>query len=281
MKYLVLLLVLVIATPAFGLKATAYKMVEDFGTHPPHDCALQYYYYIPCPTYSWFWAFSNWSPGDLVFVCYNIGDEGTGGFPICDPYNCHELNHIRVLDFAGYGVYYPGQYTVEFDVWCGLMYYHLWNSGPWETDYGWNYIPVDPSLCLTPCLDYSEFCVFVTATHTGTDGRYPAWGCDNISKAIADGCVMHDIGCLPALYPRGAPECCGVKFGPGHSGYCPGGICTPPLMGFCDGADTTCGPGGGGTQFGYLELAWRIYLDCTGFTATESTKWGAIKSMYR
>ena len=77
--WLALGLVLLLATSAFGLESKAYQLREDFGTEPTYDGALQYYYYIPCPTYSWFWAFTGWAVGDMIGVCFTIGDQGTGG----------------------------------------------------------------------------------------------------------------------------------------------------------------------------------------------------------
>jgi hypothetical protein len=287
---LVLALVLVLATSAFAIEKKAYQMREDFGTEPLYDVTLNYYYYVPCPTYSWFWAFTGWTPGEIIGACFNIADEGTGGSGNADPATCHELEQLRILDFAGYGTYYPGLFTVEFDVYCSpeeccgptAPFIHLWNSGPIETGYAWNYFPVDTDpdtpeidpLCLTPCWSVDYFGIVVTATHTGPEGTYPAWGFDNISTALEVGCIMHDYGCLPALYPRGW---CGGPAPKVHGGW----IGTypfeywPPLM-FCDGRDTTpnC------TQFGGIELAWRIYLICAGPTANEPSTWGNIKSMY-
>jgi hypothetical protein len=284
---LALALVLVLATSAVALEKKSYQLKEDFGTAPLYDCALNYYYYIPCPTYSWFWSYTGWTPGEVIGMCFNIGDQGTGGYAPCDPSMCQKLEQFRILDFAGYGTVYPGLFTVEFDVYCAgeyccgtaAPYMHLWNSGPLETGYAWNYFVVDPPLCLTPCcLESRPGCspsIVLTATHTGTDGVYPAWGMDNISTAIETGCVLHDYGCLPAAYPRGW---CGGAEPKVHGGY----IGTfpfqywPPLM-FCDGRDTTpdC------SQFGGIELAWRIYLICDGSTATKPSTWGNIKRIYR
>jgi hypothetical protein len=277
-----LVLVLVLATSAVALEKKAFQIKEDFGTEPLYDCTLNYYYYIPCPTYSWFWAFSGFTPGDIVGMCFNIGDEGTGGYDPCDPAICHTLEQFRILDFAGYGTIYPTLFTAQFDVYCSpeeccgptAPFVHLWNSGDIETHYAWNYIVVDPALCLTDCWSVDYFGIIITATHVGTVGAYPAWGMDNISTALEVGCVMHDLGCLPALYPRGW---CGGPAPKVHGGY----VGTfpfqywPPLM-FCDGRDTTpdC------TQFGGIEMAWRIYLICAGPTATEPSTWGNIKSMY-
>jgi hypothetical protein len=280
MRYLIIALVLVVATSAFGFEKKAYQIREDFGNEPLYDCALQYYYYIPCPTYSWFWVFTGWAPGDIIGTCFQIGDQGTGGYDPCDPATCHELEIIRVLDFAGYGTVYPGLFSVRFDVWCPpCPLYHMWSSGSMETHFGWNYIYVEPPLCLTPCYDGYNFCFVVTATMTGTEGIYPGWGWDNVSTALEEACEMHDYGCLPVVYPRGAPVCCD-NYGQGvHSGYFGNGdpcMYDPPI-GLCDGRDTTpdC------TQYGFLELAWRAYLICAGPTATEPSDWGSIKSMYK
>ncbi len=278
---IVLALVLVLASSAFALERKAYQMKEDFGTEPLYDGTLHYYYYIPCPTYGWFWCFTGWTPGEIIGQCFTLGDQGTGGADPLDPAICHTLEQIRILDFAGYGTVYPGKFTIEFDVYCAdeccgaaVPVTHLWNSGPVETGFAWNYIPVDPFVCLTPCYN-GDVSFVVTATHTGTDGIYPAWGLDNISTSIETGCVLHDYGCLPAVYPRMA---CGTVGPMVHGGY----IGTYPFeywppQAFLDGADTTPD----GTQFGAIELAWRVYIGCAGPTATEPSSWGNIKSMYR
>jgi hypothetical protein len=283
MKYLVIALVLVLATSAFGLEKKAYQMREDFGTEPQYDGALCYYYYVPCPTYSWFWAFTGWVPGEIIGHGFDIGAQGTNGFAPLDPLNCHTIEIIRILDFAGYGIYYPGLFTVEFDIWCaeGGPGIHLWGSGPYETGFAWNYVYVEPPVCISQCMGYCcddyQPIILVTATHTGTNGVYPAWGMDNISTALEVACVMHDYGCLPAVYPRG-PVTPGVCEGNVHSGYF-GNFqweYLPPLC-FADGRDTTPDA----SQFGFIELAWRIYVACTGWTSTEPSTWGNIKSMYK
>jgi hypothetical protein len=115
--------------------------------------------------------------------------------------------------------------------------------------------------------------ILVTATHTGTDGIYPAWGMDNISTGIETACIMHEYGCCPALYPRPYVS----HYRTIHSGfYGPAFMYCPPQW-FCDGRDTTpdC------DLYGFIELAWRVYMICSGPTATEPSTWGNIKSMYR
>jgi hypothetical protein len=289
MKYLVVLLVLVLATSAFGLEKKAYQMREDFGTEELGDWALQYYYYIPCPTYSWFWAFTGWTTGDILGMCFQIGDQGTGCWEPVDPYNCHTIQMLRILDFAGYGTIYPDLFAVRFDVWCcaasmnPLM--HICDVTVSGTHFGWNYIPFPDTCCVTPCAmvwpppAYPR--VIITASMVGLLGSYPAWGCDNISTALEQGCVMHDLCCYPVYWPRMCPVACAMPTFPEftHSSYFgtyfweygPPGLC------FCDGRDTTpsC------TQFGAIELAWRIYLDCLGPTGVEPSKWGDIKGMFQ
>jgi hypothetical protein len=286
---LALALVLVLATSAFALENKAFQVKEDYGTEPLYDCALQYYYYIPCPTYSWFWAYSGWTPGDIVGMCFNIGDQGTGGFDPCDPGMCQRLEQIRILDFAGYGTVYPGLFDVEFDVYCAgeiccgtaAPPMHVWNSGRVVTHFAWNYFLVNPpdGVCLTACcLEPQPGCspsIVVTATMVGEDARYPAWGMDNISTALEQACVMHDLGCMPADYPRGW---CGGPEPKVHGGYI-GSVpfeYWPPLC-IPDGRDTTPDA----SQFGCIELAWRIYVICDGPTATKPSSWGNIKRIYR
>jgi hypothetical protein len=270
MKYLVLALVLVLATSAFGLEKKAYQIREDFGTEPLYDCALNYYYYIPCPTYSWFWAFTGWAAGDIIGSYFHVGDQGTGGWDPCDPLNCQSLETIRILDFAGYGTIYPGLFTIQFDVWCPpCPLVNLWNSGDVETGPGWNYFDIIPPLSICPCFDGMDLTFVVTATMVGTDATYPAWGMDNVSTAIETACELHDYGCLPLVYPRASVM----------SGYFGNGDpCQydPPLV-FGDGRDTTPDL----SMFGPIELAWRVYLICSGPTDVEPSTWGNIKSMYK
>jgi hypothetical protein len=61
-----------------------------------------------------------------------------------------------------------------------------------------------------------------------------------------------------------------------RSGYYGQGFeyCPPQL--FKDGYDTTPD----GSQYGFLELAWRIYLTCSGPTEAATTTWSDIKAMY-
>jgi hypothetical protein len=282
-----LLLMLLLATSAFALEKRAYQMGGDFGTEPSYDCALSYYYYVPCPTYSWFWAFTGWSPGDIVGTCFTVGDQGTGNWPPCDSEMCQCLMEFRVLDFAGYGVNYPGLWTVEFDLFCvpevccgpTSPMVHVWNSGPRETAPGWNNVHAAPLVslsecCIFPLPDCSASFV-LTATMTGTDGAYPAWGLDNISSALETGCAMHDIGCLPAVYPRGPCGEADPKVHSGFIGHYPLEY-WPPLM-FTDGRDTTPGA----SMFGGVDLAWRVYLWCVGpVDGAMPATWGSIKAMY-
>ena len=286
---LVVILSVLVLSPcphAYGadLKVKAFQMREDYGTEPLEECMLQYYYYVPCPTYAWFWAFTGLIDQDILGVFYEVGDLSMGGYSICDPAQCHSLNTIRVIDFSGYGTLYPGLFTIEFDAYCsdGLgcpVGPSMWTTGSWELHFGWNYVPVEPPLCLTDCCAYPEPPsssprILITATSTGTNGGYPAWGFDNISTGLEVGCEMHDIGCLPALYPRPHYS----HYPTIHTGYYGTGFQYCPPLWFLDGRDTTWDEG---TQYGFIEAAWRIYVSCTGPTTTESVSWGGIKSMYR
>lgn len=282
---LLLVMVLLLATSAFSIghvEKRAYQMKEDFGSESLYDGALQYYYYIPCPTDSWFWGFFGWVPGDILGARFRIGDVSTGGWPELDPGNCHTLEAIRMLDFAGYGTVYPGLYTVEFDVYCSATSQSpllpLWNSGPVETHYGWNYIQIDPPLPVCSCCEFDAMypSIGVTMTTVGDLAGYPAVGFDNICAPVESGCEMHDIGCLPAVYPRNQ---CGGANPRVHSGYV--GLSPfqfwPPL-GFTDGCDTTSDPV---SQFGFIEWVLTLYVTCGAPSGKESATWGSIKAMYR
>jgi hypothetical protein len=280
----VIILVLIMAGSACAIERQAFQMRDDYGLEHLSDCSLQYYYYIPCPTYSWFWAFTGWIPGDIIGSWFQVGDVSTGGFNPCDPTNCHVLEQFRVLDFAGYGQTHSGLFTVEFDIYCADEHGcpvgpSLWNSGRWETGFGWNYIDVVPPVSICDCSVIpgpppSTPRILISAEHVGTNGVYPAWGFDNVSTPIEQGCSMHDIGCLPSLHPRPYSSHYAVLhsgfYGTGDFSYC------PPQW-FPDGSDTTPD----GSQYGFLELAWRLYLTCSGPTETTPTTWGSIKSIYR
>jgi hypothetical protein len=176
---------------------------------------------------------------------------------------------------------------VEFDIFCADGYGcpigpSLWRSHPidtgWDWSYGWNYVWLDPPLSICPCSTEpgpppSAPRILVTATHTGSQGIYPAWGTDNISALVREGCVLHDLGCLPILYPRPYAS----HYPSMHSGFYGFDFEYCPPQGFKDGRDTTTD----GSQYGFVELAWRIYVSCTGPTETKPTTWGNIKSMYR
>jgi hypothetical protein len=264
-------------------------MREDYGSEPLYDCYLSYYYYIPCLTYSWFWNFTGWNPGDKVGAWFEVGDVSMGASSAlqCDPVNCQTLEQFRVLDFAGYACYghgYPGMWTQRFDVYCAdqngcPVGPPLWTAPYVETCQGWNYIPVNPPLSICRCATVpssppSRPRILITATHVGTADNYPAWGTDNISTPVGQGCTMHDIGCLPVLYPRPYNS----HYSTVHSGYYGnGGFQYCPPQWFKDGADQTPDA----VQYGYVELAWRIYLGCSGPSRTEPATWGSIKSMYK
>lgn len=250
-------------------EAKPYQMMEDDGPDPRwYDCALQYYYYVPCPTYSWFWAYYGWEPGDIIGACFRIGDQGTGGFDPCDPYLYHNLEWIRILDFAGYGTIYPGLFTIKMDVYCSdetpNPLSHLWSSGPLETHLGWNYFEIDPPLIVTQCCEQEGPppvypTIVVTMTMIGVQGLYPQVGFDNISTAVDVGCLMHEYGCMPAVYPR-------AWAGPGDPGVHSGYVGRypfehwPPLP-FPDGIHTDPH---GSEWYGFVEVAWRVYLSGGG-----------------
>jgi hypothetical protein len=276
-------LLIALACPAMAMESTEFRIRDDFGMEPLSDCQLNYYYYTPCPTYSWFWGFYDWDYGDIVGEWFQVGDLSMFTGQACDPVQCHTLEKIRVLDFAGYGTIHGCLFCVEFDVYCCDEYGcpvgpSLWNSGTMGTQFAWNYITVDPpiSICgcsVNPGSPPSAPRVLVTVTHTGSDCSYPQWGADNISTAMEQGCEFHEYSCLPSLYPR--PY---ISYYPTiHSGFYGQSFEYCPPLWWADGRDTTPDA----SQYGFLELAWRIYLTCSGPTNVEPTTWGNIKSMYR
>lgn len=282
--FMAIVLVLVLASCALAYEKKAYTMRDDFSTEPLYDCYLNYYYYIPCPTYSWFWAFTGWELGDILGVFFQVGDVSMFDGRACDPVTCFTLEQIRILDFAGYGVQYPGWFSVTFDVYCcdeqGCpVGPSLWTSTPQDFGFAWNYIIVDPPVCLDACA--VETCpvlsgprILVTATHTGTEPGYPAWAFDNISTGVETQCELHEYGCATVLYPRPYSS----HYSTMHTGYYGlGGFQYCPPLWLCDGRDTSVNC----DHYGFLEAAWRIYLICQGPTATEPSTWGNIKSMYR
>lgn len=284
-----IVLVLVIATSAFALERKAYTMRHDYGSEPLYDCYLCYYYYIlnTQGTGSSFWGYYGWDPGDVVGKFFTVGDLSMFSGLYCDPEACFALEQLEVLDFAGFGTIYPDYFNITFDVFCSddvgcPVGPSLYNSGPVVTGFGWNVFTFDPPICLDDCVVYpgpppSHPRILITAQCTGTEGLYPQWGFDNISTAATDpyGREMHDYSCLDALYPRPYTS----HYPTIHSGYYGNGfplpICPPEWV--PDGRDTN----DPATQWGYIELAWTIFLICQGPTATEPSTWGNIKSIYR
>ena len=280
------MLLVIISTSAAALEKRAFQIREDFASEPLQDCALQYYYYIPCATYAWFWGWKGWEAGDVVGQFFQLGDMTTGDCAACDPSACHMLRAVRVLDFAGYCNYprYPDLCTVEIDIYCADEYGcpigpSLWNSGHyWRMYYGWNYVEIDPPISVCGCCvnsgpPPSAPRILVAATHGGTYATYPTWGCDVISYPVLMMCDMHDYGCLPALYPRPYNSHYEVI----HSGFYGKGFQYCPPQRFPDGNDSTPDA----SIYGFTELAWRIYLICSGPTEVESATWSEIKSMYK
>lgn len=279
----VTLISLVSALPTAAWEMKEYQADWDYGTELPHEFLLQYYYFIPCPTHSWFWGVSGWEPGSQIGVYFTLGDISMGGFSTWADYYLPRLYGFSYLDFAGYGAIYPGLYTVEFEIRCAdddgcPVGVPIWNSGPVESAYGWNYISI------SPCLEIEECCIdwhcypdprsriLILATHIGTDCSYPSWGMDNVSCPVESGCDMHDRGCYTAHYPRPFSS----HYASMHSGYYGVDFEYCPPQYFADGGDTSEMH----WEFGYVELAWRLYIEGF-FHDVEPATWGSIKSMYR
>jgi hypothetical protein len=155
----------------------------------------------------------------------------------------------------------------------------LWCSGETELGYGWNYIELNPPISVCGCSvepgePPSAPRILIAATNLSEYACfYPEWGCDNISTQVLNGCEMHEFGCLGALYPRPYNS----YYSTMHSGFYGQNFEYCPPEWFRDQGDTTPDA----TEYGYVELAWRIYLVCNGPTAAKSATWGGIKAMYR
>ncbi len=282
-----LALVLMAAASTVALECRELTMRDDVGMEPLYDCYMQYYYYIrydPPTSGSWFWYWDGWETGDRLGAHFTVGDLSMWTGLACDPVAAFTIEQIRILDFAGYGTVHPGWWSVEFDVYCsdaeGCPVGPPIHTTPrLETYFGWNYIDFDPFVCLpvgcavNPGPPPSGPRILVTATHTGRYGFFPAWGFDNISKPLQYVSPMHDESCLEALYPRPYNS----YYPSIHSGFYGFDFTYCPPLWFKDRRDTTPDA----TQYGYVELAWRIYLTCSGPTGVESSTWGRVKSMYK
>lgn len=258
---LLLVLAFVPAGTGNAFEAEPYQMVEDVGVHPWAQCALQHYYYIPCPSDSWFWGVSGWAIGDIIGAHFRVDQQSTGRVePCCEC--CYVVVGVSILDFAGYGTVYPGWFSVTPKFFCADENGYptgpaVYSGPPIDTSYGWNYIDFDRGFeppCFLPGTRYESF--VVTITFTGLQGIYPAIGFDNIGTAQESGCEMRDIGGSLAEYPRnwaGGPE---PRV---HSGYVGWRDFEHwPPIGFADGGDTTRVT----PEFGFSEVAWRVHLSC-------------------
>jgi len=280
---MVSLLTLFIAASGFAVEKTAYQMTKDFEAEMPGDCALEYYYYVPCPTCSYFYRWTGWAYGDIVGQLFMIGDASMGGGEACDPATCHRLEEIRWLDLNPDAPgWYPTDYMIRFDLFCSDMQGcpigpSFWSATTLSARTGWNGHTVLNPPCVGACIADPPGVpvILLTATHIGwTDGTAPHWGTDAPGKYVQYGSDMHEIGCLPVRYPRPWNS----YYSPGiRSGYYGRGTLTCPPQYFCDKLDTTSDC----TEFGFCELAWTITLSCSGPTSAEPATWGRLKSMYR
>lgn len=272
------------AVPLLAATQKAYLMRDDYGVESLSDCYLNYYYYIPCPSYSWFWLGDGFNPGDIIGEWFSIGDLSMDAGGMCDPATCFSLERIRILEFTGYANYpgkYQGLFDVEYDVYCADEYGcpvgpPLWHDNTISTEPGWTYIDFVPPLSLCSCVTQPGTAprVLFTITHIGRSCDYLAWGLDNISTPVERGCAMHDRGSFPALYPRPHnshyPTMHSGCYGNGAFQYC------PPEW-FRDSRDSTPDA----TLYGYCDLAMRVYISCTGPSQVQPVTWGSIKTLYK
>jgi hypothetical protein len=207
-----------------------------------------------------------------------------GGSAPCDPRSCFTLDRVRLLEFTGYGNYPEDSpwFAITYSIYCAddngcPVGPPLWQDNHTRTaERGWTYIDIVPPLSLCPCTtqpgDYPR--ILFTVTHVGRGSDELLWGTDNIRNPVSQSCNMHDVSCLPAVYPRPYNS----HYGTMHSGYYGNGgfqYCPPSWL--KDMADSTPD----GSLYGFCELAMRVYLSCSGPSRTESVSWGSIKSLYR
>ena len=108
MRYGLVAIMLIVATSASAFEGKAFLMRDDFDAEPLYDCALQDYYHIPCPTYSWFWLLSGWERGDIVGTWFTVGDNSTGGYETCDPGACMVLESFVYSTLVATALSIPG-----------------------------------------------------------------------------------------------------------------------------------------------------------------------------
>ena len=88
----ILMVALVSASPGLAVEQTIAQLSEPPGSHLSTECHLNYHYYVPCPTKSYFWSWHGWDYGDILGQFFLIGDQSMGSDPIpCDPTICHRL----------------------------------------------------------------------------------------------------------------------------------------------------------------------------------------------
>jgi hypothetical protein len=279
-----LAVLLVCATSAGADAPRAYLVRDDFGSEPLYDCYLSYYYYIPCPTYSWFWSFSSDQQAYIIGAWFEVGDPSMGGGATCDPSGCFSLERFRFIEFSGYANYprYPNWYAVQYDIYCAdesgcPVGPSLWHNEDIRSTGGWTYVDFDPPLSLCACSTQPGEAVgarvLITVRQLRHQGGVLEWGIDNLCTPTTKGCIMHDLGCLPALYPRPTTG----YYETMHSGYY--GIdafeyCPPQWFEEPQNSEV-------GEPYGYSELGFRIYVGCSGPSDVEPMSWGKIKSLYR
>ena len=72
--WVTLVSITVLATSGLAFVREILQIKEDFSGDVLSDCEL-HYYYVPCPTTSYFYAWSGWEYGDILGQFFVVDDQ--------------------------------------------------------------------------------------------------------------------------------------------------------------------------------------------------------------